>query len=66
MEEFDPRRQPARYAPKLLMATAALAAALVGWRVAAREPDPPKLRLTPAAPDAVQMVREEPRAARAG
>ena len=38
MQEFDPRHPPVRYAPRLLICAAGLAALAVSWRLTVREP----------------------------
>lgn len=49
MQEFDPRRQPARYAPRLLASAVGMAVLIAGWRVAASESHHP-----------IRLVRTEP------
>ena len=38
MQEFDPRHPPVRYAPRLLICAAGLAALAVSWRLTVRDP----------------------------
>ena len=38
MQEFDPRHPPVRYAPRLMICAAGLAALALSWRLTVKDP----------------------------